>query len=553
MNISRSFVINLLIVLVASLLFFPMLGKVHLFDWDEANFAESAREMIVSGNYFNVQINFQIFWEKPPLFMWFQVLSMKMFGINEYAARFPDAVAGVITLLVLFNIGKKEFDEKFGLIWVLAYAGSILPHFYFKSGIIDPIFNLFIFLGLYHFARLTALSQQQQGPRMQHAIFAGFFTGLAVLTKGPVAFLIVGICVALYFLLKTSLRVIAFRELLIFCVITGLLSFAWFGIGMIKDGPYFIVRFIKYQIKLFSTEDAGHGGPFYYHFIILLLGCFPASVYIFKAFMRQYSDSNSQRNLKMWMMLSLFVVLILFSIVKTKIIHYSSFCYFPITFLAAYSLYKVYRHRTYFSRYFQVWFLVIGGLISVALILIPLIMKYRFELIERFKPYIRDEFFLENMKAPVEWSGMEFTIGAFYLAAIILATIYHYRNPVTGAVILFVSTIFTVQFTLYLMVPKIEEHVQGAVIDFYREYGRDKDVYIESIGFKSYADLFYANKKPEQCKNINNQEWLMHGDIDKPTYLARKINRNREMDNDKDLEEIGRKNGFVFYRRLPRK
>ena len=73
-------------------LFFPFLGQSHLFDWDEINFAEAAREMIVTGDYLRVQINFQMFWEKPPFFIWLQVLSMKSFGINEFAARFPNAL-----------------------------------------------------------------------------------------------------------------------------------------------------------------------------------------------------------------------------------------------------------------------------------------------------------------------------------------------------------------------------------------------------------------------------------------------------------------------------
>jgi 4-amino-4-deoxy-L-arabinose transferase-like glycosyltransferase len=42
---------------VAALLYIPFLGHVHLFDWDEINFAENAREMITSGNYFSVQMN----------------------------------------------------------------------------------------------------------------------------------------------------------------------------------------------------------------------------------------------------------------------------------------------------------------------------------------------------------------------------------------------------------------------------------------------------------------------------------------------------------------
>ena len=54
--------------MVLSSFFFIGLGNVHLFDWDEINFAESAREMIESGDYLRVQINYLPFWEKPPFF-----------------------------------------------------------------------------------------------------------------------------------------------------------------------------------------------------------------------------------------------------------------------------------------------------------------------------------------------------------------------------------------------------------------------------------------------------------------------------------------------------
>ena len=48
------------------------LNMIQLFDWDEVNFAEAAREMSISKNYLYVQIGFEPFWEKPPLFIWFQ-------------------------------------------------------------------------------------------------------------------------------------------------------------------------------------------------------------------------------------------------------------------------------------------------------------------------------------------------------------------------------------------------------------------------------------------------------------------------------------------------
>ncbi|MFM7400989.1 MAG: ArnT family glycosyltransferase, partial [Bacteroidota bacterium] len=49
------------------LFFLPFLGNVHLFDWDEINFAECAREMLITGDWLQPQIDFEPFWEKPPL------------------------------------------------------------------------------------------------------------------------------------------------------------------------------------------------------------------------------------------------------------------------------------------------------------------------------------------------------------------------------------------------------------------------------------------------------------------------------------------------------
>ncbi|MES2387609.1 MAG: glycosyltransferase family 39 protein, partial [Bacteroidota bacterium] len=141
------------IALVAALFFIPFLGRVHLFDWDEINFAECAREMFINGEYGRVYINFQPFWEKPPFFFWLQTACMHLFGVGEFAARFPNALCGIITLLLLYRTGAKLYNRNFGLLWAGLYIGSILPHFYFRSGLIDPWFNLFIFIAILNLVR----------------------------------------------------------------------------------------------------------------------------------------------------------------------------------------------------------------------------------------------------------------------------------------------------------------------------------------------------------------------------------------------------------------
>ena len=318
----------LIIIVIASVLFFHSLGKVHLFDWDEINFAESAREMITTGNYMQVQINYEPFWEKPPLFFWMQVTSMKLFGVNEFAARFPNAVCGVLTLLVLFAIGRRLHNDRFAFWWVLIYAGTFLPHLYFKSGIIDPWFNLFIFLGIYFLGSFMAAKEERRKV-MQPLLLSALFTGLGILTKGPVALLVVLLSYALFLFFNRGKGLVALKYYLWWALGVIAVTLLWFGLEILEHGWWFVNEFITYQVRLAQTKDAGHGGFFLYHFVVVLIGCFPASLLIFR-YRNQLHENINQQIFRKLMIASMLVILVVFTIVKTKIVHYSSFTYLPI-------------------------------------------------------------------------------------------------------------------------------------------------------------------------------------------------------------------------------
>jgi 4-amino-4-deoxy-L-arabinose transferase-like glycosyltransferase len=178
-----------------------------------------------------VQINYARFTEKPPLFFWMQVLSMKTFGINEFAARFPNAICGIVTLVLLFRIGKKIYNEQLARIWVMIYLGTLVTFLYFKSGIIDPWFNLFIFLAIYNFYYLTI---QQNVARLKYAALVGLFLGLAVLTKVVVA--ILSLLSYLVFVVINRFKFfISIKEFIAIVVVAFLVCFMWFGVDFIKN------------------------------------------------------------------------------------------------------------------------------------------------------------------------------------------------------------------------------------------------------------------------------------------------------------------------------
>jgi len=538
-------IIRLFIAVKAAFLFVPFLGGLHLFDWDEINFAESAREMIVTGDYLTVKINFQPFWEKPPLFIWMQVLSMKIFGINEFAARFPNAVCGIVTPLILFSIGRKLRDNLFGVLWVLAYVGAVLPFFYLKSGIIDPWFNLFIFLGIYF---LLLYAFPENAAKMKNVILAGVFTGLAVLTKGPVGFLLVALTGGVFLVLIRFKIKVRIKEVLLFFIALILVGGSWF-LMQIANGNFDTVKeFIVYQIRLFNTQDAGHGGFFGYHFVVLLFGVFPTSVLMLKSFRKESTGKETfYPFVKKWMVILFWVVLILFSIVKTKIVHYSSLAYFPMSFLAAGFVYSAAQKKAHWNSWMSGVIITISIILALPVLIIQFVEKYKLEIIDR--NLIADQFTVENLKATANWTGFEFLPGALFLLAVVfILVLVDKQNVLKRATLLWTVTLLFTLSVIYTIVPRVEKYSQNALIEFFKSKAGE-DVYLRNLHFKSYATYFYGRTQPPENPKFYDDNWLLTGPIDKDVYFVTKTHRAPLVEEYDELEKIGEKNGFVFYLR----
>ena len=554
--------------LVYGLIFiFPTLGDFNLFDWDEINFAESSREMLVSGDFFHVQINFEPFHEKPPLFFWLQVLSMKVFGINAFAARFPNALLGVFTPIILFMMGTKIKNSSFGILWSLVYLLGLLPSLYFRTGIIDPYFNLFIFTSIY-FGYLHFSNEEVKNKI--HLVLSGFFAGLALITKGPVAVLIISI-VFIFFLFIRKLKIDIMSILVFFITILGC-SLIWYGYEIWQSGPWFIIEFIKYQIELFSMPVAGHQQPFYYHVLVLLFGCFPFSFFA----LRIIFSSKTSPPFQALMRILFWVVLILFTIVSTKIVHYSSLAYFPLSYLATIEMQKL-QFGKKLSMFFKTIFIAFAFLISTGLTMgiYALIAQPEF-----MYESIKDPYIQEIMKTPLDWNGFEYLIPLLIITGSILFIALSSKRLIQSIILYLVFLGMFFSFSSKLILPKIDFLLQGHLIQFYDSISLDKK-YISTVGFKSYAHYFYAQtdqltktdhlktKKIEildthfdvdsfhdLTKSQKNKyssyvvNWMIDGNIDRPCYLVTKSNRKvNQLEQNKNLDIVYNKLGYKIFKR----
>jgi len=550
-----------IIILSGIIFFIPFLGRVHLFDWDEINFAESAREMIVTGNYHRVQINFQPFWEKPPLFFWLQVGAMKIFGINEFAARFPNAIFGIITLVTFFLIGKKYKSPRFGFIWAISYLGTFLPHLYFKSGIIDPIFNYFIFLGAY-FMYLNVSGKILKN-KFVYPSLAGLFIGLATLTKGPVGLLVFLISFLVYFIFNRFKNFPSVKKILLFIFFFTIICLLWFGQEVINNGFWFLKEFLSYQLDLFLHPVASHGEPFYYHFVVVFIGCFPISIIALPIFFGKHSGwwghqpeqhvvggvltahNQTQGDFLRLMKILFWTVMILFSITTTKIVHYSSLTYMPLAFMATCYLDWLIVNKQKMKISLLILIAFMGFVFSFLLAALPYVANHH----ELILPYLKDPFAAASLNVNVHWSGFESYIGIIYFIAVILAVIFFYKKKNwQGILFLFYSTAVCLFIYLLAVVPKIEKYSQGPAIDFYESLA-GKDVYVWPIGFKSYAQYFYAKKPASPVYGEKDEQFLLKGNITRPAYFVVKITNTGFDSTCNNCELIKQEGGFKFYKR----
>jgi 4-amino-4-deoxy-L-arabinose transferase-like glycosyltransferase len=349
--------------------------------------------------------------------------------------------------------------------------------------------------------------------------------------------------------------------MILWVAVVGIIALPWYVVvareGANANAGNFVSAFVARQIELLRTGVAGHTGPWYFHLVVLALGCFPASVFAVSALGRRTVDSATLRDFRLWMILLLIIVVVIFSLVQTKIVHYSSLAYFPISFLAALAITDVTTRAR--PRYLGFAAGGIGLLWAAVFLALPVIGLMIAHNQLDLSLVARDPFVRATAAVPAGWSAVDLVPGAAYLLAIVYALSALPGNREDArrfAAILFGATAMIVPLALVRIAPKVERYTQATPVAFYESL-RGCDCYITPLGFKSYAHLFYARIPPEHSARAAGvapdryEGWLLSGPIDRPVYFVSKVDRADSWRDQPGIKVIGEQNGFVFFRRDP--
>lgn len=365
------------LLIVCYFIFFFNIGNYPLMDVDETRYVSMARDMFHCKDFLTLYLNGEFFFEKPPLYFWGECLSFAIFGkVTEFTARFPVALYGTLSTLLLYFTGKKIVSRRFGVISALILATTLEFVILAKFAILDIVVTTCVGFSVM-FGFLTQFVQDKNKKYMWWLFY--IFSGLAVMAKGIPGF-VVPFAVMFFVTIanKTFKQVFKPQYILPGFLLFFLIVLPWHLIMFkIHDPLFFHEYIIKHHIERFlNSNEINREQPFYFYILTVLWGLVP---WIFSAIavgitklksIKKFNVtelSNPQKYL-LFNAIAFVVTMLFFSSSSTKLITYI----LPVYFFTACILGFVWEDYMFNKKYekpINITVYILGGICILAGIL----------------------------------------------------------------------------------------------------------------------------------------------------------------------------------------
>src|SRR5262245_8175093 len=278
----------LLVVMLPAVLLYPRMDF-HLLEPDEGRYAQIPREMLARGDWVVPQLQGQPYLDKPPLLYWLAMLSYSVFGVSEAAARLVPALAIHGTILATYCIGRRSVGDR-AACWAAMFL-AVAPGFVLMG-------RLLILDGLLACCTTLAILSTFEAVRAERLkwgwwLLGATAAGLGVLTKGPVALLLLVPPVWLFRRLHGAECRIGIKPLLAYAATVLGVNLPWYiAIGL--RAPAFLRYFFWEHNVVRFVQPFDHIRPVWFYLPVLLAGLFPATLLTFW-FIRFLLSGDPQR------------------------------------------------------------------------------------------------------------------------------------------------------------------------------------------------------------------------------------------------------------------
>ena len=311
--------VNFLSLSILSLILFFLGGwLIPITDPTESVYVLTAKEMLAAGEWLSPRIYGDFWFDKPIMFYWELLIAYKIFGVNEFAARFFPAVFATLGVFMTYFFGAKLYNRKVGFVAAVMLATS-LEYWYLAHAIITDMTLLVLFsLTLMSFF----LGYRAGEPRLYLIAFGA--SGLAVLTKGPIGFFLPGLIILIFLAWQGDLRhlkkLFRARNLLLFAAVVAV----WYVPMTFIHGAEFLENFLGVHNFLRATvSEYPKTDVWYYYLLITTIGFLPWSIPLIwgaiKKLRRVPTFDMTEKFLIVWTL----TVIIFFQLCATKYITYT--------------------------------------------------------------------------------------------------------------------------------------------------------------------------------------------------------------------------------------
>jgi 4-amino-4-deoxy-L-arabinose transferase-like glycosyltransferase len=325
------------------------LGGAPLFDVDEGAFSEATREMFERHDFLSTYLNGAHRFDKPILIYWLQAASMWVFGVDEFAFRFPSIVAAAVWCQAIAVFGAPRIGAR-NAVFGCGIAATCLGVFVIgRAATADALLNALLTLALFDAWRV--IEQMARNGKLGIAIAkpalyrAYLWIALGVLTKGPVAILIPVAAVLLYSLVgrQAGDRFRPRDALRLFVDPVGWAIFVvvaapWYVAALVIHGRDFVDGFLlRHNVERFTGTLQGHSGSAFYYVLMVPLLLWPWLAWLVAALgsalvgLRRRSLDSLTAFLWIWCAF----VIVFFSLSGTKLPHYALYGCTPLFLLCA--------------------------------------------------------------------------------------------------------------------------------------------------------------------------------------------------------------------------
>ena len=315
------------------------LGAAALFDPDEGRNSEKAREILALNDWITPHENFHAVLDKPIFFYWLIALSYKLFGISEWAARLPSALAAFGCLALVFFFTRERWGRWTALWSTLILLTSIEFFGLARIVIFDMSLTFFLTLALCAFYEAAHTEDARRRLIICLVMYAAF--GAGTLLKGLIGLVVPGMVVFFYLLLGKRWAILKRIYLVPGALVFLGMVLPWYLQAEARNAGYLRYYLWDEHFGRFASGMFERGGPWYYFFPVVLVGFLPWSFLL--PFVARKYWKNKLDDKTLFLILWVSLPFIFFSVSKSKLPHYILPIFPALAMLTATALVSLYR------------------------------------------------------------------------------------------------------------------------------------------------------------------------------------------------------------------